>query len=202
MTSLSLAINGTCSSDRYVSWTNWSWQGLPAQHRMTLNSPGPAPMPSLWIILHGNCEGRIAHRSIRSKKSGFRRIPPLIPCRRTLLALSRAVCWGCPDSIVRAEISVTAKRVFKRGWGEWSACSDRGWNHKKTRRVNSKAKGIQAAGRKWQVMNSGTQGGLEHCRSRRMAVWFPQVQGLKVGAVPVKSKNGVNGTFSHVTPED
>lgn len=59
---------------------------------------------------------------------------------------------------MRAESSVNAKRLFKRGWVEWSACSDRGRNHKKKRRVKWKAKGLQAVERKWQVMNSGTEG--------------------------------------------
>lgn len=169
--------------------TEWLW---------TPQAPHLCPV-SESFCLETVKEG-IAHRSIRSNKSGFCRILPLIPCRRTSLALSRAVCWGCPDRIARAEISVNAKRLFKRGWREWSACSDREWNHKKTRRVNTKAKGLQAVERKWQVMNSGPEGGLEHCRSRRSS---PQVHGLKVGAVPVKSKNGVKGySFSHVTPED
>lgn len=77
---------------------------------------------------------------------------------------------------MRAESSVNAKRLFKRGWVEWSACSDRGRNHKKKRRVNWKAKGLQAVERKWQVMNSGTEGawntvGAEERRLRaRMVV--------------------------------
>lgn len=82
---------------------------------------------------------------------------------------------------MRAEISVNAKRLFKRGWVEWSACSDRGRNHRKKRRVNWKAKGLQAAERKWQVMNSGTEGGLEHCRSGRMSVWVSSGGGSQGG---------------------
>lgn len=69
------------------------------------------------------------------------------------MAISGAICGGCADSIVRAEVSVTAKKLFILGWIEWSACSEWLKTQKKTR-ANWKDKGLQAVGMKWQVMNS------------------------------------------------